>query len=421
MVSPKLSIIIPTRNGGDYVCAAVETVLSQPYEPVELIVSVNHSTDDTLARLGGFGDPRLRIVIPPRPLSMPKHFEWCIHQAQGEWITILGDDDGVMPYFFKEFEQLIARWQSHRVDAYCFRRACYFWPGCEAVYGNNVLTYTASVEERVWPSLSTLISTLAGTNVFYDLPQLYTNNIVRRKLIDQIRSCSGGEFIHELNPDVYSGVAIALLAKRVIRVELPFFWTGSSPKSVGLSSELDRRRQPAEGTKAAATSATDFHAMAAVDGLKVADEIGLRAWTICGSSALFTASALLRIPFSMPLLLRWRRFIVALAVSTARREVNPREVSRDAKIEALNDIAERNRLNPCLTALAECFGFGCRQATRIRNVFVRLRGALRYKPGGPFPNLYVSTRKGHDSLIDANITVSRACGIDVARSQIRNG
>src|SRR5215471_19694655 len=91
----KFSILIPTRNGAPYVFSAINSILRQSYESCEVVVSVNHSTDETMSQVRSIDDPRLRVVVPPAPLSMTLHYEWCLKQARGEWITILGDDDGL--------------------------------------------------------------------------------------------------------------------------------------------------------------------------------------------------------------------------------------------------------------------------------------------------------------------------------------
>ena len=67
----KFSIVIPTRNGAPYVFSAINSILRQSYPSCEVVVSVNHSTDETMSQVRSIDDPRLRVVVPPAPLSMP--------------------------------------------------------------------------------------------------------------------------------------------------------------------------------------------------------------------------------------------------------------------------------------------------------------------------------------------------------------
>ncbi len=55
MKSPLVSVVIPTWNRAGEVRRAVDSVLAQTYEPIELIVVDDGSTDDTLGALSSYG------------------------------------------------------------------------------------------------------------------------------------------------------------------------------------------------------------------------------------------------------------------------------------------------------------------------------------------------------------------------------
>ena len=52
--TPKISVIIPVRNGADKIEQCLKAVLSQSYKPYEVIVVDGHSTDDTVERAKKF-------------------------------------------------------------------------------------------------------------------------------------------------------------------------------------------------------------------------------------------------------------------------------------------------------------------------------------------------------------------------------
>ena len=79
---PKFSVLIPTRNRSESVTFAVRNVLDQSGDDFELIVSDSHSGDDTLAKLQGIKDDRLKIVQPDSVLAMSEHFEWLLQRAE---------------------------------------------------------------------------------------------------------------------------------------------------------------------------------------------------------------------------------------------------------------------------------------------------------------------------------------------------
>ena len=83
----KLLIVIPTRNRTDFAINAVQSVLEQENNNVEVMVSDNSTEKSELESLKNFCDnihnERLKYVRPAEPLSMPKHWEWAKEQALG--------------------------------------------------------------------------------------------------------------------------------------------------------------------------------------------------------------------------------------------------------------------------------------------------------------------------------------------------
>lgn len=232
MSAPKYSILIPTRNGAKYLPFAIKTVLGQSFEDFELIVSVNHSQDNTLELLDTLNDKRLNVIIPPSELSMTKHYEYILSKATGEWITILGDDDGLMPYFFREVEAITK--ENPGIEAIASRRAYYFWDNSNVSFG-SAAKVSFSMSKRKSLKLSTLemIATLLDIQTFFELPQLYTTGLIKRDLVQNIKNRSGNLFYHSMIPDAYSAAAILLGVNKYLRTEMPLSWVGTSPKSNG--------------------------------------------------------------------------------------------------------------------------------------------------------------------------------------------
>src|SRR5665213_2802995 len=61
MTLPVVSVIITSFNYADYIARTIDSVLSQTYPAIELIVVDDGSTDVSLAIIAGFGD-RLRCI-----------------------------------------------------------------------------------------------------------------------------------------------------------------------------------------------------------------------------------------------------------------------------------------------------------------------------------------------------------------------
>jgi glycosyltransferase involved in cell wall biosynthesis len=93
--TPRLSVIIPAYNVERFMSAAMNSVLSQSYRDLELIVVDDGSTDGTAAVVAqrAAEDPRVRLIRQPnagRP-SIPRNRG--IKEARGEIIAFLDGDD----------------------------------------------------------------------------------------------------------------------------------------------------------------------------------------------------------------------------------------------------------------------------------------------------------------------------------------
>ena len=96
-VPRRVSIGIPTINRGDLALRAIRSALAQTYSDVEVIVSDDASTDDTVARIREIRDPRLVIFEQKQRLGLVGNFDFCLRHATGEFFLLLGDDDVLLP------------------------------------------------------------------------------------------------------------------------------------------------------------------------------------------------------------------------------------------------------------------------------------------------------------------------------------
>ena len=97
---PKISICIPTYNQKpEWLRECIQSALQQRYDPLEVVVSENHSTNDAPTVLSEFKDPRLRLVKPPAHLSMAGNGIFCASQSTGEYLNFLSSDDLLHPDF----------------------------------------------------------------------------------------------------------------------------------------------------------------------------------------------------------------------------------------------------------------------------------------------------------------------------------
>lgn len=99
--APLVSVIMPVYNGERYLAQAVESILSQTYPNIELIVLNNGSTDGTADILAQYArqDHRVIILFHPEPLGHAGEAASNVasRQARGQYIAKLDADDVANP------------------------------------------------------------------------------------------------------------------------------------------------------------------------------------------------------------------------------------------------------------------------------------------------------------------------------------
>ncbi|WP_445240669.1 glycosyltransferase [Microcoleus vaginatus] len=96
---PKVSICIPTYNGEAFIGEAINSALAQTYPNIELIISDDGSTDETVAIAQSFQSQTsvdFRIILH-RNYGLSQNWNFCISQAKGQYIKFLFQDDLLAP------------------------------------------------------------------------------------------------------------------------------------------------------------------------------------------------------------------------------------------------------------------------------------------------------------------------------------
>lgn len=97
MSEPRVSVIVPTYNRGDFVLQAVRSALAQTFDDLEVIVADDGSDDGTAELLDGVGDPRLEVLrlehsgIPAAVRNV------ALSHSRGDLVALLDDDDVWLP------------------------------------------------------------------------------------------------------------------------------------------------------------------------------------------------------------------------------------------------------------------------------------------------------------------------------------
>ncbi len=248
MTSPKISIVIPTRNRTGYLVDSVNIALEH-CENVEVIVCDNSDTDAARAMLSvQIASGRVIYDYGCELRSVIQNFERAINLSTGDWVMVIGDDDAIGPGLSE-----IAAWATHhKVEAVVPYResfiASYYWPGVKSKYYGDA--YSSRL--FLWPfqgKVSSIdgidelrrVSARFGGNLG-SLPRAY-HGLVSRALLDRIRQRHGHIF-GGVSPDIFSAALISAHSRKSVIVEYPFVIPGTSSSSTaGQGAERSDRAQ----------------------------------------------------------------------------------------------------------------------------------------------------------------------------------
>jgi len=92
-VTSLVSICIPSYNGASWIEEALRSALAQTYQPLEVLVVDDASTDHTLRVVRSFRDPRIRVVANERNLGLVRNRNRCVRLSRGSLVKFLFQDD----------------------------------------------------------------------------------------------------------------------------------------------------------------------------------------------------------------------------------------------------------------------------------------------------------------------------------------
>jgi succinoglycan biosynthesis protein ExoO len=114
-LAPLVSVVMANHNGAAHIAGAVRSVLRQTLAALELILSDDSSSDNSVAvaRAASNGDPRL-VIIESNARSGPAAARnRALQAARGKWVAIVDSDDFIHP---ERLERLVAAAEADKAD-----------------------------------------------------------------------------------------------------------------------------------------------------------------------------------------------------------------------------------------------------------------------------------------------------------------
>lgn len=160
---PLVSVGVPTFNRATTLLRTIESILSQDWSGLEIVISDNASTDSTEAVCGRFcrADPRVRYFRHKTNLGPTANFIAALQQSRGEYFMWLGDDDWLPdPSYISQCTGLLMTAPDYSLVGGVVR---YFIGDSMVMEGNRINLPHPSPAERV----AGYYSAVADNGIFY--------------------------------------------------------------------------------------------------------------------------------------------------------------------------------------------------------------------------------------------------------------
>jgi hypothetical protein len=225
---PLLTLIMPTKNRLSTATSTVTCLADLAGPDVEVVVqdaSGDAQLGAWLARQSWGG--KVSYAHDPTPGSMSDNWNRAIRRVTGDYICIVGDDDGVDARMVE-----LARWAArNHVSSVAFPHSAYVWKDFPSKHAGKTMigTFTGAIE-MLSPDRELRTVLRSPIDPIHRLAQSYHGLVARALFLEMERRT--GIVFDGLAPDYYTAVMLtALTGDSLAFVDYPFTMHGGSRAS----------------------------------------------------------------------------------------------------------------------------------------------------------------------------------------------
>jgi hypothetical protein len=230
----RYSVLLPTRNGGQFLRNCIESILSQDYDDFDLVISDNANSDATPAIVAEYRThPKVRAIRLDEPVSVTDNWNAAYRASSGDYVLMMGDDDYLLPNYFRAMDALLER---HAFpDCVLYNGFSFVAPGSisddpRSYYSPNHFAFGRGFERE--HELSAEERRAVVHDMFRWKPRIPLNmqtTLVARRAAERI----AGGFFQPPFPDHYALNAMLVMGCRWLFSPERLVIVGVSPKSFG--------------------------------------------------------------------------------------------------------------------------------------------------------------------------------------------
>lgn len=165
MGTPLFSIVIPTCDRPRLLQHTLRAALRVNHPSYEIVVSDNFSSEETARLVAEMGGDRVRYFRTTHRLPMPDNWQHGYDRSTGRYVTILCDDDGIVPSSLQKLERII---DATGTQLMTWRNFGYYHPDWPSAMRNSVMigAVTRNVSLVASAYMLQKANTLAHTAMF---------------------------------------------------------------------------------------------------------------------------------------------------------------------------------------------------------------------------------------------------------------
>lgn len=229
-----LSIVIPTLNRYETLLPLLRALCNFGDDNFEIIIQDNSSENKPFIDYYNYNfDSRIKYFHSNRKLSAIENCDLAVSQANGTYISFIGDDDGVS----EKIIQCCVWMKENNVDSVFFNRAIYTWPGTNHFFKLNNFSNGKLIINKITGSVlrldvkdEYLKIIKSGGQSMYNAPRVY-HGIVKKECLDHLYADLGTYFPGPV-PDMSNCIALTKYVNNHFYIDLPLIITGQSSKSM---------------------------------------------------------------------------------------------------------------------------------------------------------------------------------------------
>ncbi len=110
--SPTLSVMMANYNHARFIPTALDAILSQSFQPTEIVIIDDGSTDDSVQVLERYRNAHpdvIKLILNPKNLGLLPNMQRLSAMAQAEFIVVPAFDDTIRPGFFERSVGLLSK------------------------------------------------------------------------------------------------------------------------------------------------------------------------------------------------------------------------------------------------------------------------------------------------------------------------